>query len=275
MEEWIPAITTTSILGGLLWLGRSLIITRLKNSVKHEFDGKLEVIRSELKSKEAQIESLRSGAMSGLITRQGVLYQRKIQAIDQIWSTIKELEKGKYISTMLGTLNIEECMKQSGRDPNFTEFMKTITGNFDLADIDFTGSKLARPFLTPLAWAYYSAYSAVITQAAVITKILKIGVPDPEKYLKLENSSNLLKTVLPSWSDYIDEHGISGHHHLLDEVEKLLLAELKNIQDGHEDDKENTIRAAKINQEIEKVSNEIAEYQASAQTGQSTARFAP
>lgn len=264
MEEWIPAITTTSIFGGLLWLGRSLIITRLKNSVKYEFDRKLEVIRSELKSKEAQIESLRSGAMSGLITRQGALYQRKIQAIDQIWSSVKELEKGKYISSMLGSLNIEESMKQSGRDLKFTDFINTIACNFDLADLDMSGSKFARPFLTPLAWAYYSAYFTVIIQAAVITNILKIGVPDPEKYLKLENSSNLLKAVLPSWSDYIDQHGISGHHHLLDEVEKLLLAELKNMQDGHEDDKENTIRAAKINQEVKKVSNEIVEFQASA-----------
>ncbi|MEH6557062.1 MAG: hypothetical protein V7708_04645 [Oceanicoccus sp.] len=59
--------------------GTSLIITQLKNSMKHEFDGELEVIRSELKSKETQIESLRSGAMSELITRQGALYQRKIQ----------------------------------------------------------------------------------------------------------------------------------------------------------------------------------------------------
>lgn len=261
---WIPALTTTSLFGGLLWLGKSLIITRLKKSVKHEFDGKLEIIRSELKSKEAQIESLRSGAMSGLITRQGTLYQRKIQAIDQIWSSVKELEKGKHLSTTLGTLNIEECMKKSGRDPNFTNFINTITSNFNLADLDVSGSKLARPFLTPLAWAYYSAYSAVIMQAAVIMNILKIGVTDPEKFLKFENSSNLLKAVLPSWSNYIDAHGVSGHHHLLDEVEKLLLAELKNIQDGHEDDKENTIRAAKINQEIEKVSNDIAEFQANA-----------
>ncbi|VXD03398.1 conserved hypothetical protein [Pseudomonas sp. 9AZ] len=268
MEElglWIPAISTTSLLGGLLWLGRSLIITRLKNSVKHEFDGKLEFIRSELKFKEAQIESLRTGAMSGLITRQGALYQRKIQAIDQIWSSVKELEKGKYISITLGTLNIEECIKQSGRDPSFTDFINKISGNFNLIDLDVSGSKLARPFLTPLAWAYYSAYSTVITQASVITNILKIGIKNPEKFLKLENSSSLLKAVLPSWSDYIDAHGISGHHHLLDEIEKLLLAELKNIQDGHEDDKENTIRAAKINQEIEKVSNDIAEFQASAQ----------
>lgn len=264
LTNWIPALTTTSLFGGALWLARSLIMTRLKNSVKNEFDSKLEVLRSELKSKEAQIESLRSGAMSGLITRQGALYQRKLQAIDQIWSSVKELEKAKYISSMLGTLKFEECAKESARNPKFREFIETISGNFDIANLDMSGSKLARPFLTPLAWAYYSAYSSVIMQAVAVMQILKIGVDNAEKYLNFENTNSLLKTVLPSKTEYIDKYGMSGHHHLLDEIEELLLMELKSIQEGNEDDRENAKRAAEINKEVEKVSNEVAEMQASA-----------
>lgn len=264
LADWIPSLTTTSLFGGALWLARSIIITRLKNSVKNEFDSKLEVLRSELKSKEAQIESLRSGAMSGLITRQGALYQRKLQAIDQIWSSVKELEKGKFISTTLGTLKLEECFKQSATNPKFREFINTIGGNFDATKLDMSGSKLARPFLTPLAWAYYSAYSSVIMQAVAVMQILKIGVDDADKFLKLENTSNLLKTVLPSQSEYIDKFGMACHHHLLDEIEQLLLMELKNIQEGIDDDKENARRAAEINKEVEKVSKEVAEMQASA-----------
>lgn len=76
ISDWLPALTTTTLFGGALWLARSLISTRLTNSVKSEFDSKLEILRSELKSKEAQIESLRSGAMSGLITGK-VLYTRE------------------------------------------------------------------------------------------------------------------------------------------------------------------------------------------------------
>lgn len=264
IADWIPALTTTSLFGAALWWARSLIITRLKNSVKNEFDSKLEVLRSELKSKEAEIESLRSGAMSGLITRQGALYQRKLQAIDQIWSSVKELEKAKYISSTLGTLKFEECAKESARNPKFREFITTIGGNFDMASLDMSGSKLARPFLTPLAWAYYSAYSSVIMQAVAVMQILKIGVDDAEKFLNFENTNNLLKTVLPSRTEYIDKYGMSVHHYLLDEIEQLLLMELKNIQDGHDDDKENAKRAAEINKEVEKVSNEVAEMQASA-----------
>jgi hypothetical protein len=264
ISNWIPAITTTSLFGAVLWLARSLITTRLKNSVKNEFDSKLEILRSELKTKEAQIESLRSGAMSGLITRQGALYQRKLQAIDQIWSSVKELEKAKYISSILGTLKFEACAERSAKDPKFRDFIEKIGGNFDITSLDLSGANHARPFLTPLAWAYYSAYSSVIIQAFTVMQVLKIGVDNAQEYLNLENSNNLLKTVLPLRKEYIEEHGMSVHHYLLDEVEQLLLMELKNIQDGHEDDKENAQRAAAINKEVEKVTNEVSKMQASA-----------
>lgn len=264
LANWIPALTTTSLFGVALWLARTLIVTRLKNSVKSEFDTKLEVLRSELKSKEAQIESLRTGAMSGLITRQGALYKRKLEAIDQIWGAVKEIEKAKYISATMATLKFEECVKVSAKNPQFRTFIETIGGEFDLARVNLSGAALARPFITPLAWAYYSAYSSILVLAVMKMQILKIGVNDGEKFLNFESSNNLLKTVLPSRADYIDKYGTSAHHYLLDEIEQLLLVELKNIQDGLEADKENAKRAAEITKEVEKVTNEVVEIQASA-----------
>ncbi|RJG36913.1 hypothetical protein [Motilimonas pumila] len=264
ISDWIPALTTTSLLSLALWLAKSLIATRLKSSVQSEFDKKLEVLRSELKSKEAQIESLRSGAMSGLITRQGALYQRKLEAIDQIWKSLKELEKAKYISSTLASLKFEECAKESVKNPQFRSFIETIGGNFDITKLDLEGAILARPFITPIAWAYYSAYSSVIMSAYTRMQILKIGVDDAEKFLNSDHTDKLLKTVLPLNADYIDQHGYAGHHYLLDQIENLLLAELKNIQDGHGTDKENTKRAAEITKEVEKLKSELAEFQANA-----------
>ena len=58
LSNWIPALTTTSLFGVALWLARTLIMTRLRNSVKNEFDSKLEVLRSELKSKEARLKQM-------------------------------------------------------------------------------------------------------------------------------------------------------------------------------------------------------------------------
>ncbi len=202
--------------------------------------------------------------MSGLITRQGALYQRKLEAIDQIWGAVKELEKAKYISVTLATLKFEECAKELARNPQFRSFIETIGGNFDSTSLNLSGAALARPFITPLGWAYYSAFSSVIMSAVARMQVLKIGVDNPEKYLNSEHSNNLLKTVLPLKAEYIDKYGYSAHHYLLDEIEQLLLMELKNIQDGHEVDKENAKRAAEITKEVENVTNKMAEMQAGA-----------
>lgn len=94
--DWIPAISTTALLSVVLWLLRSVISTRLRASVQHEFDQKLETMRATLRSseeafkadlrgKEAQIAALRSGAMSALASRQAALDKRRIEAVDQLW----------------------------------------------------------------------------------------------------------------------------------------------------------------------------------------------
>jgi hypothetical protein len=263
MSDWIPALTTTSVLAALAWLSKSLIITRLTNSVKNEFDSKIEKLKSDLNAKEAQIESLRNGAMSGLMTRQSSLYQRQLQAIDELWHSVKELEKAKYISATLVSLKFDECAKESVKNPKFREFIETIGGNFIIESIDLSGAKKARPFLTPLAWAYYSAYSSVIMLAVTKLQVLKIGVENPEKYFDFESTKKLLKKVLPLQSDYIDKYDSSTHHYFLDDIEELLLIELQNIQKGLETDKDNAVRAAEIIKEVGNVANEITETQAS------------
>lgn len=263
LSNWVPALTTTTLFGGALWLARSLIITRLSNSVKSEFDRKLAILSSELKTKEAQIESLRSGAMSGLITRQGALYQRKLEAIDQVWSSVKEVEKAKYISKALATLNFEECSKESAKSPKFRSVMETMGGKFIPEDLDLSGAAKARPFITPLAWAYYSTYLSVIMLAVAKMKLLKFGIDSAEKFLKLERADSLLKTVLPSRKEYIEKYGSAVHHQLLDEVEEMLLLELRNIQNGNDADKENARRAADITKEVEKITSSMAEIKAS------------
>ncbi|MCG8011465.1 MAG: hypothetical protein JAY64_07150, partial [Candidatus Thiodiazotropha weberae] len=108
---------------------------------------------------------------------------------------------------------------------------------------------------------YYSAFSAIIMSAVNKMQILKIGVEDPEKLLNSEYPNKLIKTVLPSRSEYIDSNDDSVHHYLLDEIEQLLLLELKNIQDGKEDDRDNAYRAAEITKEVENITSEMARIQ--------------
>jgi len=78
--DWLlSTVSTAALLGLVAFLARNLILTRLKASVQHEFDRKLETLgadlhkseesfKADLRAKETQIEVLRSGALSGLVS---------------------------------------------------------------------------------------------------------------------------------------------------------------------------------------------------------------
>jgi len=55
--DWIPAISTTTLLAGALWLARNLISTRLTNSVRHEYDEKLANLNADLTKKQETLKA--------------------------------------------------------------------------------------------------------------------------------------------------------------------------------------------------------------------------
>jgi hypothetical protein len=251
--DWIPALTSSSLLALALWLLRKLISTRLTQSVKNEFDSKLEDLKSELRQKEDQIKSLQQGALSGLVSRQSKMYEKRIEAIEQIWEAKSQLSKGVHLVHSMALLKFEISSEESVKNPNFRAFMETIGGNLELSDFNLESAKKCRPFISDLAWAYYSAYQTIIFHAYIKMDVLRKGIDNPEKYINFEGSDKLLKTTLPHYAALIEEHGDAVHHHFLEEIEKLLLSELRNIQLGHDSDMENTKKAAAIIREADEI----------------------
>ena len=110
--EWIPAITTTALSGVALWLGRNLIFTRLTKSVEHEFNGRLETLKAqlrdseerlkaELRNRESEIAALRGGALSALASRQAALDKRRLEAVDQLWTSVSALAPCRAIAASM------------------------------------------------------------------------------------------------------------------------------------------------------------------------------
>ena len=85
--DWIPAITTTSALAAAVWMGRTLIAERLRGSVRHEFDEKLERLRAEIRAGQEHLNAVRSTALAALSSGQTALNQRRLQAIDDLWKS--------------------------------------------------------------------------------------------------------------------------------------------------------------------------------------------
>src|SRR5918996_3482644 len=122
--DWLPSITTTALLAAVLWLSRKLIETRLTKSVEHEFKGKLEELRAEfrekeellkadLRSKETEIASLRNGAITAMASRQMALDRQRLEAVDQLWSTVSALGPAKNLSSYVAILNVEAIVEEA------------------------------------------------------------------------------------------------------------------------------------------------------------------
>jgi hypothetical protein len=265
--DWLPSITTTTVLGLALWLGRKLIATRLTKSVEHEFNTKLESLRAELRkneelfkadlrSKETEIEALRSGAMAAMASRQIALDKRRLDAADQLWAAFTALGPAKGISMIMAAVNFEATAKLAVKDARVREMFTGIGGDFDLKKIDFSHSAKARPHVSPMVWALFCTYQAIVVLAVVKLQIIKLGIDvDPKKLIDKDVTTNLIKAALPHHSEYIDQVGEAGYHYLLEELEVRLLDELRKMLEGVEADKTSVEQAAKI----VKLSNELLE----------------
>jgi hypothetical protein len=260
--DWIPAISTTVLLALVLWLLRNLIITRLTKSVSHEYDKKIEnlkttlrqseeAFRAELRAKEAQIDALRTGALSGIINKQAALYQRQIVAVEQIWDAVISLAPAKNVSATMAIVKFDAAAKEAAKDPRFREMFAMMGTTFGMNDLRANEASKSRPFLSQLAWAYYSAYQAIVVHAVIKLKALQSGLE--KDYADVEAIKRLVKVALPHQTDFIEKFGPSAFHYLLEELEFSLLTELNNILRGEKSDSESVERAASIIKEAERL----------------------
>jgi len=190
--EWIAAISTTSLLAAALWLSRNLIITRPTNSVRHEYDTKLENLKADLKAKSSQIDALRSGALSSVTTRQAAIFQRQLTAIEQLWDSVVSLGPAKAVSAWMAVVKFEAAAK----NPRFREMFSMI-GSIDLNSFQTNQALKTRPFVSPLAWAYYSAYQAIVFHAVTCLHMLKNGI-DMVEVIDTKNVTELVHTGVRS-----------------------------------------------------------------------------
>jgi hypothetical protein len=200
--DWIPALSTTALFGVVLWLSRKSISVRLTNAVRHEYDEKIENLRAtlrqseelfkaELKSKESQIDALRSGALSGIVNRQVALYQRQILAVEQLWGSIVSLAPAKAVSSWMSVIKFETTAAEAAKNPKLREMFKSMDGGIDAKDLGVLEAAKCRPFVSPLAWAYYTAYQSIVTHSVLKMKVLQFGLE--KDFADLRNLSMTLR----------------------------------------------------------------------------------
>jgi hypothetical protein len=254
--DWIPALTATGALSVVLWLLRSVITTRLTNTVKHEFDAKLEHLKAEFRASErtleaklaqrsAELEALRSGALGGIAQRRALLDKRRLEAIDQLWGTLIRNQSSRSLAMTMAVMNLEELGKQVKEDRRVSEFVKVAGGGFEPSKQDHITGSLARPYVSDMAWAIFSAIQAITSYYVAHWVALSNGI-DSRKMVANESVHKLILAVMPEYKEFLEKSGLSSAYHLLEQLDLRLIKELNRMALDHQQDKDSIQQAAEI-----------------------------
>jgi hypothetical protein len=266
-----------SVFSILLWpiaaiaafAGRHWLQTQIVGAVQHRFDQKLTVLRSDLEAgqevlkstlrdSENQIAALRSTVLARSAARQSLLDNRRFQAVERIWTAVNDLGKLKLLASFMARLNFKEMSKEADH-PSMGQFIEVIG---KMAPDVSTVKNVAineRPFVSEIAWAYFSAYTSILMFSMVQYQILRGRIKDAHKYVKDEAIKNIIKTALPHQVDFVNKYEPETYYFLLEDIESLLLQELKKILDGSEIDANDAQKAKKLLKAVDQAKIEDAE----------------
>ena len=263
--EWIAWIPTAiaAVLACTVFIAKHRIKAEIERSVQHKFDAKIETLRaelrrneeefkSELRLKETVITALRDGVLSGRANRQALLDKRRLEAVERVWVAVTEFTAFKYVSALMANIKFDAAAEEASRNPSARLAFQTmgipVSGKFPE-----NPANNERPFVSPIAWALFSAYKAVLSFSYLQLKILELGIEDAGKFFNTENVKTLLKAALPHQTENIDKYDSTAYHFLLDELEEKLLGELRKMLEGVETDEAIIAQSAKIMKEVDKV----------------------
>jgi hypothetical protein len=251
LQVWIPWISLAisvavpiAALAGQKWL-----IARIEKGVQFKFEQKIEALRSELRKSEAEISTLRSQVFSGAAKRGELLDKRRFEAVDNTWAAMKGLAPYRLVSEMLMRVDLKKAEAES-TNPNLQRFFATIAKIAPTEKPPSISAHAEQLYLSPLAWAYFHAYQAIVLLHFGTAKAFEAGLTDVTKLMKVDRIREILKAALPKDAMFIDQCELTDFALFLDDLENALLRELKNTLEGKEADQADLARATAINEAI-------------------------
>ena len=202
----IASATASGLLAGILiWLSREWISTRLKTTIQHEYDQKLEIHKANLKAqsdlallklktgleKEA---TLHAAAHASFAEGQKAAIERKLIAVDELWSQILNLRNN--LPPIIGFIDVMTVDEYKSAKDHKT--FQALTDELSLEKIiSLVNEKIerVRPYVGEYLWAVFFSYQAIMLR---ILYLMHLGREDAEKieWHKDSGTRQLMKAVL-------------------------------------------------------------------------------
>ena len=180
MIQWIESlITNAAVTAALLafaaYLLRATISERIRRSIGHEYDEKLEELRTsntkvldELRSARAEREAFRAMAMSLMTSTRTSTLDRRVEAIEMLWQSIQDIRTGiPYMIVILDQTgwNLAKIGEQGLKTLESTNYLEALAPNLKST----SNVAKCRPFLGDQLYSLYHAAQAIIGRAISTT----------------------------------------------------------------------------------------------------------
>lgn len=170
----LPTIVTSVLSSGaVVWVLKEWLSTRLRTSIQHEYDIKLETLKSDLSRQAALLTAAHSSFAEG----QKAAMERKLQAVDKLWKSLVDF-RGK-LPAILGFIDILTVDEYRGAKdhPTFVALARDLSeekisnlSNWDIEDV--------RPYVGEYIWSLIFIYRAIFLRTSLL---LLLGRSDAEK----------------------------------------------------------------------------------------------
>jgi hypothetical protein len=234
-----PLLVVSAIVSGIILVVRTLVTSAVERAVHRRSEQSLETFRAELRRSEeiwkgelrvaeAETAALRDSILSGRGQRQALLDKRRIEAVERLWGYVGELAPFRALAMTLAVFKLAEAAKLASTDPRIQKMMDDLTKSMAPEKLGQTGNASnERPFLSPLAWAYFSAYVTVIAFYFAYGKLIAVGLEGGDRLIDEDNLRKTLVAALPAYREFIEEGDSHSYVNLLEILENSLLAELR------------------------------------------------
>lgn len=188
----IASTSASSVLAGvLIWLTRTWLSERLHQSIRHEYNEKLESLKARLSAEadkntamlrasiEKESERLRFATASISQTQKAAI-ERKLDALDTLWDAV--LAARENVPAVMGFIDIltVDEYRSSKDHPHFQALVGELSPDRLVTMFkDNVGSReRVRPYVGEYLWALITTYQAVVLRVALL---LHWGVEDEKK----------------------------------------------------------------------------------------------
>ncbi|MEX0809940.1 MAG: hypothetical protein WD044_14540 [Dongiaceae bacterium] len=259
--DWIPAISTSTLLGIAGFILGTYYKARTEKGIQHKFDRRLEELRAKLRQdeedfranlrrKDEELAAIRSGALSGLFSRNATLDERRLKAAEAVWSAVVNLGKFKALAELSKGIKMDAAIDAAAQGDQqaqkMQKFSETILNAFELGDLKLLQMPdKERLFIPPMIWAHFTAYKLVVFYPYAQFTAMRTGMG--QKMLSHPKEiADVVKSVLSQATKVLDEHGPRALPYFVEPLENELLDKLIGMISPEAVDENAIKQAAKI-----------------------------